>query len=441
MGILGNLFGMSEDNDIGARIALASQALMAMDQGQVANIGPSIAVLNERRRKVMDEAKSQKWLQNQAAAMADKNPRLAAMLQDPNTPPEVGQGLIAQYIKTLPEFQLPDWKTFDDGTGNVMRYDANNPNSKPELFFDGPQDPFKALIEGALGVTSGAPPRPSTPAASAATPPGATSGETAPMPAATGSEDLNPQLKILAQSFGLPENATKEDIMSVAQAGLISKEQAAKTAENIIKRYEGLKSDPQKRIAFSNYFENAPEVTSFNTLASTLGSLAGAVNDDSQISDLDFVYGVAKALDPQSVVRESEGQMVIDSQGITPSLLGRIQAIIGKGALLPEKRRELYALVARRAGEYRKQAETRRAQTLQIGKGTIADEDLRQLPAIPDIPAIVSSSNDKGNQPFELDPSKMIEGKIYEDADMPGTEYKLQDGAVMINDGTGWRKI
>lgn len=145
MGILGNLFGMSEDNDIGARIALASQALMAMDQGQVANIAPSLAVLNERRRKVMDEAKSQKWLQNQAAAMADKNPRLAQMLQD--APPEMAQGLISRYIQTLPEFQLPDWKTFDDGTGNIMRYDANNANSKPELFFDGPAP----MPDGELG--------------------------------------------------------------------------------------------------------------------------------------------------------------------------------------------------------------------------------------------------------------------------------------------------
>lgn len=136
MGILGNLFGMDDErgSDIGARIALAGQALMAMDQGQVPNIAPSIAALNERRRKLADEMKPTKWMQNQAAAMADKNPRLAAMLQD--APPGVGESLINKYLET--QFQPPDWKTFDNGQGDIYRYDQRDPNSKPELFYDGP---------------------------------------------------------------------------------------------------------------------------------------------------------------------------------------------------------------------------------------------------------------------------------------------------------------
>ena len=139
MGILDNLFGgNSEDggySDLGARISLASQVLMAMDQGQVANIAPAIADLNAQRRKYMDQAKSQKWLQAQAASMADKNPRLAAMLNDPNVPPGVGESLINKYLET--QFQPPDWKTFESG-GDVMRWNPNDPNSKPEMFFDGP---------------------------------------------------------------------------------------------------------------------------------------------------------------------------------------------------------------------------------------------------------------------------------------------------------------
>lgn len=135
MGILGNMFGMDDDrsSDLGARIALASQVLMAMDQGQVANIAPALTDLNAQRRKYMDQAKSQKWLQSQAAAMADKNPRLAAMLE--NAPPGVGESLISKYLET--QFQPPDWKTFESG-GDIMRYNPNDPNSKPEMFFDGP---------------------------------------------------------------------------------------------------------------------------------------------------------------------------------------------------------------------------------------------------------------------------------------------------------------
>lgn len=138
MGILGNIFGGGNGddgyNDWGSRLALAGQVLMSMDQGQPANIGPSIAVLNERRRKYADEIKSQKWLQNQAAAMADKNPRLAQMLQD--APPEIGSSLISQYYQTL--LQPPEYKTFDDGQGNILRYNPADPNSKPEVFYDGP---------------------------------------------------------------------------------------------------------------------------------------------------------------------------------------------------------------------------------------------------------------------------------------------------------------
>ena len=122
MGILGNLFGQSEDdgggNDWGTRLALAGQVLMAADQGQSANIAPALAALTERRRKYADEIKSKKWMQNQAASMADKNPRLAQMLQDPNLPPEIGSSLLSKYIATLPEFQLPDLKTFEGSFGS-----------------------------------------------------------------------------------------------------------------------------------------------------------------------------------------------------------------------------------------------------------------------------------------------------------------------------------
>lgn len=136
MGILGNLFGQSQDgvdNDWSTRLALAGQVLMAMDQGQVANIGPSVAALNERRRRIADEVKSQKWLQNQAAAMADKNPRLAQFLE--GAPPGVGESLISEYYKTL--LAPPDWKTFEVG-GNVYRGNPNDPNAQPELWIQGP---------------------------------------------------------------------------------------------------------------------------------------------------------------------------------------------------------------------------------------------------------------------------------------------------------------
>ena len=145
---------------------------------------------------------------------------------------------------------------------------------------------------------------------------------------------------------------------------------------------------PSDRLALYRQYEDAPETQSYNVLAGTLGSLSGAINDNSKVSDLDFVYGVAKALDPTSVVRESEGQMVVQSQGLAPSLVGYINGLVGGGQLTPEKRRELYALVERRAKEYRKQADSRRANVLQIGGGILADGDLRPLAPIPELPPL-----------------------------------------------------
>jgi hypothetical protein len=140
---------------------------------------------------------------------------------------------------------------------------------------------------------------------------------------------------------------------------------------------------PSDRLALYKDYENAPETQSYNTLSATLGSLSQSIDDPSKVSDLDFIYGVAKALDPTSVVRESEGQMVVQSQGMAPSLLGRINGLLGGGELTPAKRRELYSLVERRAREYRKQAQTRRDYTLHVGDGIITNEDLRPLPEIP----------------------------------------------------------
>lgn len=150
---------------------------------------------------------------------------------------------------------------------------------------------------------------------------------------------------------------------------------------------------PSDRLALYKDYENAPETVAFHTLSQTLGSLSGSINDPSKVSDLDFVYGVAKAMDPNSVVRESEGQMVVDSQGLAPSLLGRINSIVGGGELTPEKRRELYNLVSRRAAEYRKTAEERRKYTLAVGRGIIGDEDLRPLPAIPTLPSLTGGAD------------------------------------------------
>lgn len=144
--------------------------------------------------------------------------------------------------------------------------------------------------------------------------------------------------------------------------------------------------DPKDRLPFLKAYEDAPEVQSYNILASTIGSLSNAVYDDSKVSDLDFVYGVAKALDPTSVVRESEAGMVIDAQGLDAATLGRLNSIWGGGALRPEQRLELLSLVRRRAEALRPQVETRRRNILDVGAGVIDERLIRPIAPLAPVP-------------------------------------------------------
>jgi hypothetical protein len=144
-------------------------------------------------------------------------------------------------------------------------------------------------------------------------------------------------------------------------------------------------------------------VVAYDVLQPTLQSLSQAIYDDTKISDLDFVYGVAKALDPTSVVRESEGQMVISAQGMDAEMLGRLNSLIGRGALTPETRMSLFNLVKRRAMAFRTLAEQQRNQVLDVGTryNIIGENDLRTLAPIPEIMAPPVRSNSGAKQDIQ----------------------------------------
>jgi len=62
--------------------------------------------------------------------------------------------------------------------------------------------------------------------------------------------------------------------------------------------------------------------------------LQKALLDKSATSDLDFVFGIAKVIDPQSTVKESEGQMIVESQSMLASTLGTINKALKGGSAL-----------------------------------------------------------------------------------------------------------
>lgn len=144
--------------------------------------------------------------------------------------------------------------------------------------------------------------------------------------------------------------------------------------------------DVENSIKLQKNFEGQPSMSNLQSIAPTLKSMYRSIGDPSAMADLNFIYGLAKILDPTSVVRESEAGMVIDSQGIAPQLLGRLNKMLsGQQAMSKSTRIDLYKVAASRAEELRNAAtgdrEFAAGQMRSIGSNP--DDYLRPVPRVP----------------------------------------------------------
>jgi hypothetical protein len=76
-----------------------------------------------------------------AQALASKDsPDLAASMELANDPwaSEPGSRLLSTMMQQQLEKQQPNYRTFTNKAGDVMRYNENDPNSQPEMFYDDP---------------------------------------------------------------------------------------------------------------------------------------------------------------------------------------------------------------------------------------------------------------------------------------------------------------
>jgi hypothetical protein len=114
-------------------------------------------------------------------------------------------------------------------------------------------------------------------------------------------------------------------------------------------------------LKLSKDFDSQAGVKRYREIAPSLASMNASLKDPSAISDLDFVYGVAKILDPNSVVRESEVGLVVDTNSLPEQLVGTLNKVLqGQTKLGPELRMNMYKLARRRATELEKQASSER---------------------------------------------------------------------------------
>ncbi|MDR4305663.1 hypothetical protein IHQ68_03375 [Chelatococcus sambhunathii] len=81
-----------------------------------------------------------------------------------------------------------------------------------------------------------------------------------------------------------------------------------------------------------------PSYKNYAQAAPVYRSMMETADRDTKASDLNLIYGLAKILDPGSVVRESEIVMAQDTQGTADRLNGMVNAVIGGSRLMPEAR-------------------------------------------------------------------------------------------------------
>lgn len=95
-----------------------------------------------------------------------------------------------------------------------------------------------------------------------------------------------------------------------------------------------------------------PSVTRVQTAVPIFNSMVQSAGQDSTAADLDFVYGLAKIFDPESVVREGEMTMVRNTGSIPQQIMGYINQVTQAGQrLTPEQRSELLAVAQTRVGQ------------------------------------------------------------------------------------------
>jgi hypothetical protein len=94
-------------------------------------------------------------------------------------------------------------------------------------------------------------------------------------------------------------------------------------------------SSLRKELTNSDAFKN------YTTTKGILDSLNRSASENSPSGDLDFVYGIAKILDPGSVVRESEQKIITSASSPLNRFKGALEGVLGGARMPPEVRKQL----------------------------------------------------------------------------------------------------
>jgi hypothetical protein len=96
-------------------------------------------------------------------------------------------------------------------------------------------------------------------------------------------------------------------------------------------------------------FNALPQVKNWSTVQPVLQSAREAAKVNNASADLNIIYAVAKIMDPESVVRESEMSMIVKAGSPSERLQGLFSYVVGGGRLTAEQRSQIMAEVESRA--------------------------------------------------------------------------------------------
>ena len=173
--------------------------------------------------------------------------------------------------------------------------------------------------------------------------------------------------------------------------------------------------------ALRKEFNGLQPVQAWGQVAPALSAAREAMGTDTQAADLNLIYAMAKIMDPGSVVRESETEMVIKTGSPAQRLLGQWNAVKGGARLTPQIRAQLMQQIEARARGY--EAPYKAARTTYEGLATkrgVPAADVFIDPAVTAAPAAAAAPA-----------APAAPAKGYDTA-RPGEVYQAPDGT--------WRK-
>lgn len=104
-------------------------------------------------------------------------------------------------------------------------------------------------------------------------------------------------------------------------------------------------------------FEGNATVKDYRATVPVYNAIVDAAKRDNKASDLNIVYGLAKIMDPTSVVREGEFKMAAAAGSPAERLVGLFNEIAGGGRLTPQQRKQFVEEAGSRVTAYKAAAD------------------------------------------------------------------------------------